>query len=243
MCGIIGVVSTENKIARGAAEALLHQSEVRGRHATGISYYDAAGQLTTFKQPVPANEFEMPDDVGNILIGHTRYSTSDIEYNQPLTEGDCSLVHNGVITQAPFTQWESLYGFTDFKTRNDSEILLKAWQQDMFYQFENASIAAGFLAGGEIFCYRNQQRPLYIFYNEYLQGFASTYNIIQRTFGDGVTIVKAEPNVIYNLRIKTGKLHSCSIDQYEAEKKPDLQFDTVRGDRYLYRGSVSTHGC
>lgn len=240
MCGIIGVISFNKKLVANTAKALMLQSEIRGKHATGISYYNAQG-LVTLRSPEPVSQFQFPEEMGNVMIGHVRYSTSNIEYNQPITEGNYSLVHNGVITQAPFEEWESLYGFKDFATKNDSEILLKAFKENMFCQFPESSIAAGILVNNEIVCWRNEHRPLYMFNNEHMHGFASTENIILRALGKSVTITKAEPNILYNLFIKNGASDSCTITKHGLNKtKPDLQFETVRGYSYLKGRTIQT---
>jgi glutamine phosphoribosylpyrophosphate amidotransferase len=236
MCGIIGVIGTDKQAVRSATKALLFESQIRGKHATGISYMEGS-KLVTVKEPIPAKEFVLPKDIGDKVIAHVRYSTSDLEYNQPLTEDNYSLVHNGVITQAPFEQWEKLYGFTDYKTRNDSEILLKAFKEDMFINLPNASIAAGILVNDELLCFRNGQRPLYIFGTSNICGFASTENIISRALGKDVVAYKAKPNLIYNMRIKEGKLDLNTIDNDKTVK--DLQFNTIRGWRYLKGASIS----
>lgn len=246
MCGIIGVISLQKALVKNTVMRLLLQSQIRGKHATGISYLEDEKYLSTISRPTSAKNFIdviSPLDLGHIVIGHTRYSTSDIEYNQPIQEGSFSLVHNGVITQAPFEQWESLYGYTNFTTRNDSEILLKAWQKDMFCEFENSSIAAGMIANGELLCWRNERRPLYLFHTNRMCGFASTENIIRRALNvKDILIHKAIPNTIYSFSIKDQELIiGSAIDKYnDGIKAKDLQYDTVRGYRYLRNECIAT---
>lgn len=243
MCGIIGVVGPKKQNVWSATYALLKQSEIRGKHASGLSYFKN-GQLITNKYNVPAGVFVneyMPDAVGNYVIGHTRYSTSDIKYNQPLQEGSTALVHNGVITQAPFEQWKQLYNVEDFATKNDSEILLKYIIQTRKIDFANSSIAAGFIHLGEMWAFRNGQRPLYLFALQGLVGFASTANIIKRAFiGQDVQIIKANTNLIYNFYIDVkGNAAVASIKHYE-EPITEQQLDTIRGTTYLKGGGIST---
>lgn len=238
MCGIIGVIGTNKNVVRQTFISLLLESQIRGRHATGISFLED-GKIVTISLPIPAIEFlpYIPKNIGNIIIGHTRYSTSNIEYNQPLTEGCFSLVHNGVITQAPFEQWENLYGYKDFQTKNDSEILLKALQKNMFVKLENSSIAAGFIAKNELYCFRNEQRPLYIFTtNDEVLGFASTENIIKRGLEDNIHLLyKASPNTLYNFTTSSIK-EMTPLN--EKNTKQDLQYDTIRGYAYLKNNNI-----
>ena len=56
------------------------------------------------------------------MIGHCRYSTSDLQYNQPIYNDDYSIAHNGVVSQEMPERWKELYGY-DCKTKNDSELI------------------------------------------------------------------------------------------------------------------------
>lgn len=242
MCGIIGIISPDNQLLRTTAASLLHESQIRGKHATGISYI-LHGRHITEKAPIPAETFiknTFPKDLGNVMIGHTRYSTSDIEYNQPLRQDDISLVHNGVITQSAFEEWEAKFGYKDFKTRNDSEILLKRIaekkEMDSWLDFEDSSIAAGAILRKELFCFRNGQRPLYIFYSKEVMGFASTENIIKRALGKTAEIYKTKPFEIYNFYISNNQIKCAAIET--KHETTELQLDTIRGNSYLTDGCI-----
>lgn len=246
MCGIIGIISTNEQLAKNTFNSLMLESQIRGKHAAGVSYYDN-NKLITIKEPLPPNEFlnKLPNVLGNIIIGHVRYSTSDINYNQPLQEGEISLVHNGIITQSPFEQWENLYNLKDFKTKNDSEILLKTIVDNnkefaSWLDFENSSIAAGVILYNELWCFRNAKRPLYVFYNDELtlSGFASTENIIKRAMPTPINIYKIPPIEIMNFKIYKNKVHINNITISDKIKN-DQQFDTVRGNKYLKHGTIS----
>jgi glutamine phosphoribosylpyrophosphate amidotransferase len=105
------------------------ESQVRGKHATGVAYV-ARNQVHIIKHPMPADAFpfDFPsylNEDGNLyLIGHCRYSTSDLEYNQPIGDKDLAIVHNGVISQELPEKWKELYGH-DCETKNDTELLFK----------------------------------------------------------------------------------------------------------------------
>src|ERR1700693_5119376 len=102
MCGIVGITCQDGELTAMLMKEFLLQSQIRGKHATGISYIEK-NKIKTIKEPVSANKFikrEFPHST--MMIGHTRYSTSDIEYNQPISNSELSIVHNGIITQESF---------------------------------------------------------------------------------------------------------------------------------------------
>lgn len=166
MCAIIGYVST--KPDWDLVRRLFLESSVRGLHATGAVWYKQ-GKLHMAKEPLPAAEFllrhppeEWQDEDGSLrFIAHCRYSTSDLEWNQPFLRKDGSrgLVHNGVVSQAPPETWEDTYGVRT-EGRNDSELLLHS--DDPWEQFPDASVAVcELLADGTLLAYRNGKRPAY----------------------------------------------------------------------------------
>ena len=168
MCSIIGaIIKDPTKDDFNMIRRVFHESRIRGMHATGMSIlYN--NKIMTFKEPVPADEFRHLDDleemvnVDNILylIGHCRYSTSDLEYNQPLANEKKSIVHNGVITQELPENWNKFYQYT-FETKNDSELVLHS--DDPLREFPDASMAVCELYDdGRLRFYRNGKRPLYL---------------------------------------------------------------------------------
>ena len=115
-------------------EQLLLQSQIRGKHATGMAYA-SAGVIICYKQPVPATEFVQSVEwqafkkvhpVSAIL--HCRYSTSgdwqDNANNQPLTSQELALVHNGLVSQATKEEFCAQYKVRT-TSANDSEIILR----------------------------------------------------------------------------------------------------------------------
>jgi len=168
MCSVIGaIIKDPTKDDFNMIRRVFHESRIRGMHATGMSIlYN--NKIMTFKEPVPADEFRHLDDleemvnVDNILylIGHCRYSTSDLEYNQPLSNEKKSIVHNGVITQELPENWNTLYPYV-FETKNDSELVLHS--EDPLREFPDASMAVCELyEDGRLRFYRNGKRPLYL---------------------------------------------------------------------------------
>ena len=170
MCAVVGAILIE---PRAEDFLMLHrvflESKIRGMHATGISYVKN-NEIITDKRPVPADEFPFNfpsylNEDGNLyLVGHCRYSTSDLEYNQPIANGNISVVHNGVITQELPEHWKELYGY-DCETKNDTELILKTLESNgsPLEDWKDSSLAVCELyADKKLRVYRNGQRPLYL---------------------------------------------------------------------------------
>lgn len=170
MCSVIGAIIKEPR-----AEDLLMlqrvflESKIRGMHATGISYVKN-GKIITDKRPVPADQFPFDfesyiNEDGNLyLVGHCRYSTSDLEYNQPISNDNLSVVHNGVITQELPEKWKELYGY-DCETKNDTELILHTAEDCVspLLQWKDSSLAVCELHVDKVLrVYRNGKRPLYL---------------------------------------------------------------------------------
>lgn len=152
---------------------VFHESKIRGMHATGISFLpNWDDKIVTIKEPLSADKFvdkhlhddnlkDMIADDGNLyLVGHCRYSTSDLEYNQPMFYNEKSIVHNGVITQELPENWKELYGY-DCITKNDSELVLHS--NDPLVEFSHMSMGVVELhLDKKLRFYRNGKRPLYL---------------------------------------------------------------------------------
>lgn len=226
MCGLIGFYSqkfTENQ--EQLLRELFVQSKIRGMHATGLTILDES-RLFTIKESKPAHTFLQQIDFSSLyhkkllLIGHTRYSTSDIEYNQPIADDDISIVHNGVVTQMAPELWPKKYGM-EFKTKNDSEIIFHIIKTgDNPFKLKDASQAVICLKRtGELFCYRNGERPLWLvnfFDNIKVRIIASTEDIIKRSiksvkFNIKYDIEKLECGIIYDILLGkyTKKIGNC----------------------------------
>ena len=219
MCAVIGV-SNDNVTDLDLIKRVFRESEIRGLHATGVTYFKE-GKLHTIKDTIKGSEFfdkysleDMLDGTSLKLIGHCRYSTSDLEFNQPMESPDFSVVHNGVITQEPAELWKELYG-VETRTRNDSELLLKYLTHECI-SWPNASIAYVSLnSAGQMHAYRNGKRPLHISMAD--NGFlvTSTEDIAKRA---GVEVsVNAHINGTYHF--ENGGVRV----EYEESMKPDLQ--------------------
>lgn len=193
MCAVIGAIiyqADADDLER--VKKLFLESQIRGLHATGISWYKNKA-IHTIKQPVSADVFfnhpihgisleDKIDENGNLhIIGHCRYSTSDIFYNQPIASSTAALVHNGIITQEDPEKWKDHFGI-ECTGKNDSELLFRSifndersWVgNDPFYRWPNASFSAITLHYDEteilkepwITFFRNGKRPIYYAYDQ-----------------------------------------------------------------------------
>lgn len=206
MCGVIGAsfkFATEEDAE--LVERVILQSKIRGLHATGITYLKN-GELHTVKGSVPADEFLRTNPIVDmidrsysdchklILIAHTRYSTSDLRYNQPFSNGKTAIVHNGVVSQEPMHKWKY-----ETATANDSELILRSieYKQHPLEDFPDASMAVVQLdRDGTLRGYRNGSRPLwYASARPSSLLFASTKDIL----------VRAGINAFYPAKVKAGQ--------------------------------------
>jgi glutamine phosphoribosylpyrophosphate amidotransferase len=172
MCGLVGAIlqkPTEQDLE--LIKRCVLEASIRGRHATGFAWiYKSKTRIE--KAPLPAPAFleqfgsleQLLNEDGNLyFIAHTRYSTSDLKFNQPLGNEKFAIAHNGVVTQEPTAKWKSLYGY-NCETGNDSELLLQALKhnQSPLEQFPHCSAAVIELhSAKQIRAYRNGKRPLY----------------------------------------------------------------------------------
>lgn len=199
MCAVIGaVLKSPTKEDFQMIKRVFLESKIRGMHATGMSYLPRwSKEVKTIKESRPANEFafihlhddnlkDMVNEDGVLyLIGHCRYSTSDLEYNQPLGNEAKSIVHNGVITQELPENWEQLYGYKCM-TKNDSELVLHS--SDPLQEFSHMSMGAIELTSDKkVRAYRNGKRPLYLTTLKNGCIITSTADIVNRAKVNGVT--------------------------------------------------------
>jgi asparagine synthetase B (glutamine-hydrolysing) len=190
MCGIIGV--SLNNITREQIKIvsnLIKESGIRGIHATGVSFL-RGDKIITITNHKSSSDF-LQDFLVNMcvdskknkltMLAHTRYSTSDLRYNQPLGNERLAIVHNGVISQAPPKEWKKEFGLTT-KTTNDSELILQSLNagEHPLTKFKGSMAVCGLSNDGGIFAFRNGERPLW--YKQFGNGiiFASTEDILRR---------------------------------------------------------------
>lgn len=233
MCGVLGFSGNLTPETKQLVKNLIQQSRIRGLHSSGISVlYDNI--LKTDIEILGVEEiFNVIDSLplGHIsLIAHTRYSTSDLEFNQPIYNEFLSIVHNGVITQMSPENWEDFYGYK-CKGRNDSELILKCIENGgvPLMEFKDSSMAVIELHNnGEILFYRNVHRPLWYIIDSGNLFVASTRDIFIRAFNSlRVKVEKCNPNFIYKLTQGVLTKNPIGIDSV------DLQIDTENSKFYL----------
>lgn len=228
MCSVVGAI-----IQQPSAEdfLMLHrvflESKIRGMHATGISYVKN-GEIVTDKRPVPADEFafNFPSYVnedGNLyLIGHCRYSTSDLEYNQPIANENLSVVHNGVITQELPEKWKELYGY-ECETKNDTELILHTAEDCIspLLRWKDSSLAVVELHVDKVIrFYRNGKRPLYLTSISNGCIITSTSDVPKRANVPGMPV-----NVLMNHYITFDDQLAMTIEKENIPDSVDLQYE------------------
>jgi len=226
MCAVIGVCGDIDERAIFNIKRIFEESQIRGKHATGVSWVCENG-LHSISEPVPATSFISVLDlisateIVKAVIGHTRYSTSNLRYNQPIVSEGVHLVHNGVVTQSDKSEWEELFGVI-CETSNDSEIILRRFLSNRLISLIEGSGSYSLimlLKTGEILFFRNAYRPLwyYIGDNNVLY-ISSTTSILSRVFGVR-EFLKCESGTVYYFNpdkagegVKTALIGNCSHD-------------------------------
>lgn len=216
MCGIIGVylenVSTAQK---EKISKLIVQSGIRGIHATGIAFLKNKS-ITILSSHLSSNEFledkkiddYVDSDKGLYMIAHTRYSTSDLRFNQPIGDSKLAICHNGVISQEPPKTWKKTFGLIT-KTNNDSELIYSCIKsKDKPLAKFNGSMAVCVLKDKSLEAFRNNERPLWYILEKNGIIFASTKDILVRSgfkspkkckmfnnyfYKDGILLVDPQP--------------------------------------------------
>lgn len=214
MCGIIGIIAdrklNDNEINN--INKLILESSIRGRHATGLAYYDFNdGDIVSYVKNADSNSFcnEYFDSIrANIsklerirLIAHTRYSTSNIDYNQPIVYDDYATVLNGVITQEPYDKWINIFNIDTNGDKNDASILNR-WIRNnsaLYNILEHKCSAAtiNILPDGNVLYFRTHDRPMKTSSIDGVTYIASTHEILRRALGEDITIENTVPYRVY----------------------------------------------
>jgi len=162
MCSIIGFKGNYKK---ELIEKILDESQIRGIHAFGFSYYEN-GVLKTnkfldyseFKKSIHSVE---PD----LFIAHFRYSTSGdyniIENNQPINFENKSIAFNGIISQKDKAEIEKEYG-VEMNIENDGYVLIQKYSDEIFVKSDNITFSMVGLDNGNLIALKNKKRPLYL---------------------------------------------------------------------------------
>ena len=184
MCGVIGAVITPDLIP--VLKDVFLETRIRGRHATGLSYLKG-GVIHTIIEKTSADKFlegknfkEYINEDGFLyIIGHIRYSTSDLRYNQPISSQDISIAHNGVISQEKKEEWK-------YPTEggNDSELVLRSLEKGFHplqdFPESSQAVVSLWAEKKQIRAFRNGKRPLWVTVTEEGTFFTSTRDIAIR---------------------------------------------------------------
>lgn len=180
MCGIVGVVSSENcqhQVLEG-----LKKLQYRGYDSAGICL-KMGEELVAFKAKGSVEDLEKkcPENMEAALaIGHTRWAThgSVCEKNaHPIFSANkhWAVVHNGIIENFPQLQYDLAKEGVCFKTETDTEVISALLALDNFKDpIQNLIWACGRLKGSYAICAVQQgdqnqilvakkKSPLYIF--------------------------------------------------------------------------------
>jgi glutamine phosphoribosylpyrophosphate amidotransferase len=227
MCAVIGaLIKNPTQKDFNNIRKVFHESKIRGMHATGMSVL-LNDTIVTFKEPVSADNFRHLDDLeemvngdGNLyLVGHCRYSTSDLSYNQPIANDKTSVVHNGVISQHDPDDWEVLHGYK-CDGKNDTELLLRSLDDySPLDHWRTASLSVCELNKEKtIRTYRNGKRPLYL--TSLLNGIliTSTKDIPQRA-GLNLPTMEVPMNTYFTFDSDLAMI----IEKVEVEDAKDYQ--------------------
>lgn len=227
MCGVLGIaIKKPGEQEFELVRRLFVQSMIRGKHATGVSYVKD-NKVHTIKEPVNAYTFINNQDISNWVnedgnlycIGHVRYSTSDLAYNQPMANEKLSIVHNGVISQEPPETWKETYGYETI-TKNDSELILRCLESGEIplHKFHPSSMSVCTLDNDKVItAFRNEARPLHYSYASNGIVFASTQDILLRS---GLTFSIIAP--MYEIYI-VDNFKVTTYNRYEYPNIKDLQ--------------------
>ena len=227
MCSVIGAILHSPTLQDfDMLHRVFLESKIRGMHATGLSYVKA-NSIVTQKLPVSADKFPFDfesylNEDGNLyLVGHCRYSTSDLEFNQPIANDNVSVVHNGVITQELYEDWELLYGYT-CEGKNDTELLLRSLEDySPLQHWKHSSLAVIELhTDKRIRFYRNGKRPLYLTSISNGCIITSTADVPKRAFVPGFPI-----NTLMNHYITFDDQLAMTIEKEVIEDAVDLQYE------------------
>ena len=204
MCGIVGFSGKNGEKSKFIE--LCRQSCIRGVHAFGIAYYDRNG-LTVHKSLCFEKLIKnIPETLPEKIIFHNRYSTSGdhatMENNQPIFVNNGALVFNGTVNMGTKEEMERQNDVT-LQTENDGELVLLDIQAGVpFRRLQNKIVTfAGIYLDntGEMFAFRNNMRPLYVFSVEGNKWLASTLDIATRAKFDKNNGFSVEPFKLLSL--------------------------------------------
>src|ERR1700704_153354 len=131
-CGVFGIYAPGRDVARVAYFALFALQH-RGQESAGIATAPRGGGIMAIRDqglvPQVCDEHQLRSLIGDIAIGHVRYSTtgsSEWENAQPIVRDDhrtLALAHNGNLINAGELSSELRGRDVPFRSTSDSEII------------------------------------------------------------------------------------------------------------------------
>lgn len=99
MCGIFGIISTNNANVNAADLRFLGlHSEQRGRDSSGLLIAsDSSYELHRANKPISFLVRELNFSGVSLVMGHSRLITNGQEDNQPVCRGNVFVLHNGIV--------------------------------------------------------------------------------------------------------------------------------------------------
>lgn len=171
MCCLFGLIDYAESLSQRQREKLLYAlasaAEVRGKDATGITYF-ANDRLHIYKRPQPAHtmRFHLPQNA-HIVMGHTRMTTQGSERlnynNHPFLGhtncGNFALAHNGVLYNDDTLRIASALPATKIQT--DSYVAVQLIEQFGEVSFDSLRNMAEAVTGMFTFTVMDARQNLY----------------------------------------------------------------------------------
>ena len=170
MCALFGFLDYGKKIPwktlQRLVQALANASEIRGKHASGISY-NSGGELRIYKRPKPAHRmhFHIPHGTA-VVMGHTRLTTQgDQKHNQNnhpfrgYAGTEFALAHNGVLYNDMLLRGERQLPDTPIET--DSYIAVQLIESQQELTFDSLRFMAEQVRGSFTFTLLDEDNSLY----------------------------------------------------------------------------------
>ena len=198
MCGVVAYYSDKPEAQdKKILKDLILQSKIRGLHAFGMAYTHKKN--TIIEKTNNIKNINIPDT--NMLIYHNRYTTSGDwqkeKNNQPLQLHNNFLVFNGVIDMSTKKEMQKKHNFK-MNSDNDGELFLHyLMHKDPVKILKDlkCSFAGVYIRKNNIYCIRNEHRPLYVVTIGKSVFIASTKDIFKRSGIDNAQAIVTYKNI------------------------------------------------
>ena len=170
MCGLFGLLDYQRQLSADERQNMLNalaiESEVRGKDAVGIAYYNK-NRLCVQKAPLPAHLMKFqPSHRACFIMGHTRAAThgpaKDNYNNHPFVghaNGTFALAHNGVLYNHLYLR--KMMNLPETEVQTDSYLAVQLLEQSGWVNFDALRDMAEMIQGSFTFTVLNKS-GLYI---------------------------------------------------------------------------------